>query len=131
MPPPVTWTSAAHAAIVELDAETGFVKILRDVTGRKQVEEAEHAARRAAELANRMKDEFLATLSHELRTPLTPVMLTVSLMESHPGLPDDLRADVATIRRLYSDAVNVAGGIIDPYVRPGIPLMEKYLFSTS
>ena len=28
-PPPVTWTSAAHAAIVEIDAETGFVKILR------------------------------------------------------------------------------------------------------
>jgi carbon-monoxide dehydrogenase large subunit len=27
--PPVTWTSAAHAAIVEVDAETGFVKILR------------------------------------------------------------------------------------------------------
>jgi D-3-phosphoglycerate dehydrogenase len=26
---------------------------------------------------------------------------------------------------LVPDAVNVAGGIIDPYVRPGIPLMEK------
>jgi carbon-monoxide dehydrogenase large subunit len=28
-PPPVTWTSAAHGAIVEVDAETGFVKIKR------------------------------------------------------------------------------------------------------
>jgi carbon-monoxide dehydrogenase large subunit len=28
-PPPVTWTSAAHACIVEVDAEMGFVKILR------------------------------------------------------------------------------------------------------
>lgn len=26
---------------------------------------------------------------------------------------------------LVPDAVNVAGGVIDPYVRPGIPLMEK------
>jgi CheY-like chemotaxis protein len=34
-----------------------------------------------------------------LRTPLTPVLLTVSLMESHPQLPTDLRGDVATIRR--------------------------------
>jgi aerobic carbon-monoxide dehydrogenase large subunit len=28
-PPPMTFTSAAHACIVEVDAETGFVKILR------------------------------------------------------------------------------------------------------
>jgi PAS domain S-box-containing protein len=61
----------------------------------------EELRRRAAELAtaNAAKDEFLAVLSHELRTPLTPVMLTVSLMESHPALPEDLRGDVATIRR--------------------------------
>ena len=26
---------------------------------------------------------------------------------------------------LVPDAVNVAGGVIDPYVRPGIPLVEK------
>jgi aerobic carbon-monoxide dehydrogenase large subunit len=31
-PPPVTFTSAAHACFVEIDAETGFVKILRWVS---------------------------------------------------------------------------------------------------
>jgi carbon-monoxide dehydrogenase large subunit len=31
-PPPMTMTSAAHACVVEVDAETGFVKILRWIT---------------------------------------------------------------------------------------------------
>ena len=66
---------------------------------RARLFEAERQARAEAERASGAKDEFLAALSHELRTPLTPVMLTVSLMESHPNLPEDLREDVATIRR--------------------------------
>jgi PAS domain S-box-containing protein len=80
--------------------------ISTDITERKRAEgeresllAIERATRAEAERANEAKNEFLATLSHELRTPLTPVLLTASLMENHPGLPHDLREDVATIRR--------------------------------
>ncbi len=45
-----------------------------DLTERKTAEDAVEQARNAAETANRLKDQFLATLSHELRTPLNAIL---------------------------------------------------------
>jgi signal transduction histidine kinase len=41
-------------------------------------------ARDEADLANRIKDDFLATLSHELRTPLHTIVGWVALLRSRP-----------------------------------------------
>ncbi|HEY9735327.1 MAG TPA: ATP-binding protein, partial [Trichocoleus sp.] len=40
----------------------------------------EQAAREQAEVANRIKDEFLAVLSHELRSPLNPILGWANLL---------------------------------------------------
>jgi PAS domain S-box-containing protein len=58
----------------------GFVKVLRDNTERKRVEEKMRQAKIEAELANSAKDHFLANVSHELRTPLSATLLWAKLL---------------------------------------------------
>src|SRR5262249_49033777 len=59
----------------------GAVLIFRDVSARRKIETEreqllvrEREARRQAEEASRLKDEFVATVSHELRAPLNAIL---------------------------------------------------------
>ena len=57
---------------------------------------AEEARLSAAEEANRLKDEFLATLSHELRTPMNAILGWLQLLHSK-GMPADRVEDAVEI----------------------------------
>jgi PAS domain S-box-containing protein len=55
----------------------------RDMTELRQMHEVLQQRAEELEDANRIKDEFLATLSHELRTPLTSILGWVRLLNSN------------------------------------------------
>jgi signal transduction histidine kinase len=65
-----------------------FAGIARDITERKQVEAERERLLQESQRANRVKDEFLATLSHELRTPLYVIAGHAELLTMEtPGSP--------------------------------------------
>lgn len=92
------WGSGVMAAITEGGVLRGFATILRDETLRKQGEEALLNAKRAAEAANQMKDEFLATLSHELRTPLSTILLWAKMLKDRKMEPRDMDEGLSAIK---------------------------------
>ena len=85
---------------------TGFSKLMQDVTQRRLAQqelqkskEIAEQAQASAELANRLKDDFLATLSHELRTPLNAIVGWTQLLRAPATTPDDFAEGLETIER--------------------------------
>ena len=59
---------------IEIGGEPHLLTTVQDVTESRAAEQALRRSADALRAADRMKDEFLATLSHELRTPLTAII---------------------------------------------------------
>lgn len=102
----------------------GIVGVSSDISERKQAEEeraklldAERKARSEAEQANRLKDEFLATLSHELRNPLNVVIGYADILQRNTGkhshefvaqAAETIRRNALAQSRLVSDLLDLS-----------------------
>ncbi|RPJ84130.1 MAG: response regulator [Acidobacteria bacterium] len=68
---------------------------------------------RTSQNANRLKDEFLATLSHELRTPLNAVLGWTQLLLTHQLEGDEVDRALQTIRRNADAQAGLISDILD------------------
>jgi PAS domain S-box-containing protein len=85
----------------------------RDVTDRQQAEqEIREQAERLRE-ADRVKDEFLATLSHELRNPLAPLRNSLHLLRVADDGKKSRDASTARIHEMMERQVNLLVRLVD------------------
>ncbi|HEY9650247.1 MAG TPA: PAS domain-containing sensor histidine kinase, partial [Coleofasciculaceae cyanobacterium] len=117
--------------IVNVVRRNGCPSLLRgfmiDITERKRAEEEREQslvreqiaraeaeqARNTAESANRMKDEFLATLSHELRTPLNAMLGWTQMLRTRTLDEATVARALETIERNTKSLATLIEDVLD------------------
>ncbi|MCB9800492.1 MAG: response regulator [Candidatus Omnitrophica bacterium] len=86
--------------------------LLTEVEERKKTEEELLRAKKEAEIANRLKSEFLASMSHEIRTPMNAI-LGMSELLWEAKLPVEQHDYVRIIRNAGTTLLNLINDILD------------------
>ncbi len=93
----------------------GFVKILRDLTERKQSEEAIKKYVRDLEDLNTHKESVMAILSHDLRSPLSGIIGIVNYLKeySHTMKPDEIREMLDLLHKSSTDELEMLDYLVE------------------
>ena len=83
------------------------------VEARSRLLSSEKLARNEAERANRLKDEFLATISHELRNPLNAILGWAHMLRLGKLTPSNIERAVETIYRNAKSQAQLVSDLLD------------------
>ncbi len=98
--------------IINGDEMSGGVLVYRDISERKQSEQALAAAMEVAEQANKAKGEFLANMSHEIRTPMNAI-IGMSSLALATGLDRKQRNYIDKVHRSAQSLLGIINDILD------------------
>ena len=90
----------------------GIIESFRDISKRRQNEEALQRAKLKAETANQAKSQFLANMSHEIRTPMNAIIGFTDIMLDSP-LSDEQQDYLLTIKRSGEALLSLLNDILD------------------
>jgi PAS domain S-box-containing protein len=100
-----------EARILKL-TENKVLLMIRDVTAQKNLEEGLRASKDAAEQANLLKSNFIATMSHEIRTPMNGIVGMTNLLQE-TLLDREQRDYIETIKVSSDILLRIINDILD------------------
>ncbi|MFP4281999.1 MAG: response regulator, partial [Opitutales bacterium] len=106
------WVEISQRRIRDEEEDEGILGIVRDMSERKEYEEALEQARQTAESNAKAKSAFLANMSHEIRTPMNGVIgMSNLLLETE--MEEEQRSFARTIRESAESLLRVLNDILD------------------
>ncbi len=103
----------------------GDLAIIRDITERKQYENALRQAKETAENANKAKTSFLHNMSHELRTPMTAILgFTDLLLDREKNREQEEMLEI--VKNSSSHLLKIINDLLDlSRIEAGKMMLEK------
>ncbi|NKZ99018.1 PAS domain S-box protein [Rhodococcus hoagii] len=108
----------------------GFVKIARDMTGQKRLQDEQRKRLAETRTSSLLKDEFFAVMSHELKHPLNLIQLNAEILRRLHAVQNTAKGGKALAA--INDAVSSQARIIDDLLdvarlRSGKLMLKKEL----
>ncbi|MEO5367851.1 MAG: PAS domain S-box protein [Magnetococcus sp. WYHC-3] len=92
--------------------ERGSIWVMDDIRQERELKEALHAAKEAAEEASHAKSDFLANMSHEIRTPMNAI-LGLAYLCLEQALPEKPRLYIEKLTTAAQSLRHLIDGILD------------------